>query len=183
SEQEDNMGQASRIKMKGIENILVFNFDSTPLKNKLVTQAALHLKATEKNVMVRKVGFSTLATPWNEGQAPREAQAGAGDSCFKSPAYNTGILWAGPDSCFLDALWGRGGTLWMQSYATPGEELWYTLKFDGRLLEACAAGLSSGLAVSDDNGQTMSIHKNLSAGGNFSNNYFFSREQRNAQPY
>ena len=111
TELENNMGAAPRIKMKGNENILVLNFDPTPLKGKLVTKATLHIKATEKNVMVRKVGFSTIAVPWHEGKSEHDIKGAAGDSCMKSSDMGSGKLWAAPGSSFLDVRWGRGGTM------------------------------------------------------------------------
>ena len=84
---------------------------------------------------------------------------------------------------FLNAFGGRSGTIWMRSYVTHNDELWFDMEFGGRLIEACAAGLSHGICVSDDNGQTMSAHKDAVGGGNFGNNYFFSREQHNSMPY
>ncbi|MFH0938838.1 MAG: hypothetical protein V1899_06120 [Planctomycetota bacterium] len=183
TEQGNNMGRSPRIKMKGIENIMIFNFDTTPLKDRVVTKAVLHIKAAEKNVMVRKVGFSTIATPWNEGKSPRDTKGTKGDSCYKTPDLESVKLWGGPDSCFLDTIWSRGGTLWTQSYVTHDDNMWFTMEFDGRLLEACAAGLSNGIAVSDDNGQVKSIHKDVVPDGNDSDNYFFAREENSSQPY
>ena len=183
NEQEVSMGDSPRIKMKGIENILLLNADMTLLKNLRITKAVLHLKGTDSNMMVRKVGFSTVACDWKEGQSGGDAAGKPGSACYKTPDLGSGGAWAAPGSCFLDVIWGRSGTIWTQSYVTHDDSQWYTMEFDGRLLEACAAGLSFGLAVSDDNGQTMSIHKDLMKGGNFSNNYFFAREQSNAKPY
>ncbi|MBI3828676.1 MAG: hypothetical protein HY291_04120 [Planctomycetes bacterium] len=182
SETKNNMGKSSRIKMKGIENLLLFNFDAKPLAGKKVSKAVLRIKACDKNVMVRKVGFSTVATPWNEGSVAGDKQAENGDSCFQGPEFGSDKTWAGPKSNFLDVIWGRGGTLWTQSYVKNDEQMWFEMEFDGRLLEACAAGLSYGLCVSDDNGQTKNTHKDVIGDGNMSNNFFFSREQNNAQP-
>src|ERR1044071_4675469 len=67
SETKSNLGASPRIKLKGIQNFILLNFDPAPLKGMLVKKAVLHIKATEKNVMVRKVGFSTVAVPWSEG--------------------------------------------------------------------------------------------------------------------
>ena len=181
-ETDDNLGASSRIKMKGIENILFLNFDPAPLKGKQVTKAVVRIKATDRNVMVRKVGFSTIATPWAEGKQGSEKKAADGDSSFRSPEAGSGRNWAGPGSNVLDAIWGRGGTIWTQSYVKPDDQMWFEMEFDGRLLEACALGLGFGLAVSDDNGQTKSGHKDVVPDSNFANNWFCSREHNNAQP-
>ncbi|MCW8130789.1 MAG: hypothetical protein KIS92_10600 [Planctomycetota bacterium] len=182
SEVGNNMGKSARIKMKGIENIMIFNFDPKPLEGKVVTKAVLHIKGSDNKMMVRKVGFSTIATAWNEGSIEGDAPANKGDSTFKSPETGSDRAWAYPGADFLSAVFGRGSTFWMQSYVKPGADLWYDMEFDGRILEACAAGLSHGFAVSDDNGQTARTHKDVIGDGNFGNNFFFSREQNNAQP-
>jgi hypothetical protein len=181
SETDFNQGASQRIKMKGIENILVLKFDPLLLRDKKITQAWLYLKPAESNHMVRKVGFSTIATDWNEGVSNNE-KGRKGDSCYLSPALGAGGAWAGPNSCFLDVIWGRGGTFWTQSMIQE-ENGWFKIPVDGRLLEACAAGLSYGIAVSDDNGQTKNIHKDLLNGLNGSNNYFFSKDAKEFHPY
>ena len=178
----NNMGESPRIKMKGIENLLLLNFDAKPLAGKMVMKAVLRIKATDKNVMVRKVGFSTVGAPWTEGKQQNDKKGENGDACFMTPELGSDKHWAGPKSNFLDVIWGHGGTIWTQSYVKGGDDQWYEMEFDGRLLEACAADLSYGICVSDDNGQTKNIHKDVMNGGNASNNYFFAREQNNAKP-
>ena len=184
SETKANLGASPRIKMKGTQNFMLFNFNTAPLQNMLVKRAVLHIKATEKNVMVRKVGFSTVAAPWNEGVSASDSKPCAnGDSCFESPNFGSDMKWGGPGSNFLNAFGGRSGTIWMESYVKHNDDMWFDMEFEGRLIEACAAGLSHGICVSDDNGQTSDIKKEVIGDGNFGNNYFFSREQNNAQPY
>lgn len=177
-----NYGGDRRIKLKGIENVILLNWDSAPLAGKVVERATLHLRGRDDRLMVRKVGLSTVATAWSEGTSGGDAEAKPGESCFLSPALGS-ATWAGPGSTFLDVVWGRGGTLHVQTYVTPAAERWYPIAVDGRLLEACASGLSAGLCVSDDNGQTKSGHKDVVPDSNFANNYFLSREQADAAPY
>jgi hypothetical protein len=180
-EVQDNCGQSSRVKLKGTENVILLNFDAAALKGKAVTKAVLRIKGAAKNLMVRKVGFSTVATEWNEGKQGNEAKAAPGESCFLAPAFEQ-RKWAGADSSFLDAVWGRGGTIWSQTYVQPDGEMWYEMEFDPRIAEACALGLSHGLVLSDDNGQTKNIVADAYPATNFSNNFFYSREQGNAKP-
>ncbi len=177
-----NYGHSPRLKLKGLENIILLAVDAGALKGRVVEHAVLHLKACADNLMVRKVGVSTVATPWNEGVSEGDGEGKPGDSCFDSPALGTPRRWAGAGSCFLDAVFARGGTRWTQAYVLREADGWYAIPIDGRLLEACACGLSSGLALSDDNGQTMAVSKEVVPGTNFSNNFFYSREQGNARP-
>lgn len=177
-----NYGGDRRIKLKGIENFILLGFDTAPLANRVVERATLHLRGTDARLMVRKVGLSTVATAWSEGGSASDAEAKPGESCFLSPAFGSGS-WAGAGSSFLDAIWSRGGTIHAQTYVTPAAERWYPIPLDGRLLEACASGLSSGICVSDDNGQTKAGHKDVVPDTNFSNNFFCSREQADSAPY
>jgi hypothetical protein len=169
------------IKLKGIENVILVDIDATPWAGKVVDSAILHLRGTDERLMVRKVGFSTVATAWNEGTSAG-TEAGPGESCFLSPAMGSGS-WGGPGSNFLDAVWGHGGTIHGQAYVAPAADRWYPIPLDGRLLEACASGLSHGLCISDDNGQTKVGHKDVVPTSNFSNNFFHSRERTDSAPY
>ncbi len=177
-----NYGGDRRIKLKGIENFILVGFDATPLAGKLVERATLHLRGSDARLMVRKVGLSTVATAWHEGGSADDAEGKPGESCFLSPALDK-ASWAGPGSFFLDAVMGRGGTIHGQTLVAPAADRWYPIPLDSRLLEACASGLSSGLCLSDDNGQTKAGHKDVVPDTNFSNNFFFSREQADSAPY
>ncbi len=181
SEQELDYGGSARIKMKGIENVLLFEVDASALRGQVVEDAVLHLRGCDDRLMVRKVGVSSVAVAWNEGHG-KGTRAAADASCFLHPGP-AGSSWGGPGSTFLDALWGRSGTSWEQALVEPGLGNWYAIAIDGRLLEACAAGLSHGFALSDDNGQTMAIDAKVLPTTNHSNNDFFAREQSGSVPY
>lgn len=176
SERDLNCGGSSRFKMKGLEDVVLLGIDPAPVLGKVVENAFLLVRGTASNMMVRKIGLSTIAGKWAEGRGNWERGPGA---TFLSPGEGR---WAGPDSVFWDAIWGRSGTIWSQTFTARGEDGWYRIPVDGRLIEACAAGLSYGLAISDDSGQTMNISREICPGMNFSNNFFFSREAGSDAP-
>ncbi len=179
-----NQGKCPRIKMKGIENLLLLGIDPASLKNKVITKAILHIQGTDKNMMVRKVGFSTVAyIGWPEGNSEHDNKGTAGDSCFLTPELGSGKTWAGPGSNFLDVVWGHGGTFWTESFVQPDDQQWYLMEFDGRIVEAYAAGLSGGILVTDDNGETKGISKDAVPDTNYSNNLFFAHEQNASAPF
>ncbi len=173
-------GSAPRLKLKGLENLILLDFDSTPLRGQVVERAELRLKATDDRVMVHKVGASTVAAAWSEGRGGYEP-ATTGDPTFLRAAHPD-LPWAGAGGIFLDVVFARGGTTWAQATVEKTADGWYRIPLEPRLLEACAAGLSYGLAVSDDSGQTMNIAKEVVPETNHGNNYFFAREQSNAKP-
>ncbi|MBA3701139.1 MAG: hypothetical protein H0W78_20005 [Planctomycetes bacterium] len=180
SERDLAAGGAPRIKLKGLENLILLNLDATALKGQVIERAELRLKGTDDKLMVRRVGVSTVASPWNESGGGYE-KAKAGDPTFLF-ASHPDRPWTGAGSSFLDVIFARGGTIWSQATVEKPVDGWYRIAIEPRLLEACAAGLSYGLALSDDNGQTMNIAKEIIPETNHGNNYFFAREQSNAKP-
>lgn len=180
SERDLAAGQAPRIKLKGLENLILLDLDATALKGQLIERAQLRLKATDDRLMVRRVGVSTVASPWNEGGGSYET-AKDGDPTFLFAAHPD-RHWTRAGSSFLDVVFARGGTIWSQAVVDKPADGWYRITIEPRLLEACAAGLSYGLALSDDNGQTMNIAKEIIPETNHGNNYFFAREQSNGKP-
>jgi len=180
SERDLAAGSAPRIKLKGLENLILLTADMTPLRGQVVERAELRLKGTDDRLMVRRIGVSTVASPWNEGGGSYE-QAKAGDPTFLFAAHPD-RPWTAAGSGFLDVIFARGGTTWSQATVEPPVDGWYRITIEPQVLEACAAGLSYGLALSDDNGQTMNIAKEVVPLTNHGNNYFFAREQSNAKP-
>ena len=58
-----NGGGRSTIRLKGIEDLSIFDFDLTPLKGRTVEQAKLFVSPTGPNKL-RSIGLSTIAVPW-----------------------------------------------------------------------------------------------------------------------
>jgi hypothetical protein len=180
SERGLNAGGTPRLKLKGIENIILLLPDTAALAGQVVERAELRLKGCDEHMMIQRVGVSTVATAWGEGTGDYAA-ANAGEATFLSAAQGQ-RAWAGPGSVLLDAVFARGGTMWGQAEAPRGDDGWYRIAVDGRFLEACAAGLAHGLAVSDDNGQTMNLAVEAVPQTNHGNNRLFAHEQSNARP-
>jgi hypothetical protein len=180
SERELAAGSAPRIKLKGLENLILLQPDVISLKGQVVERAEIRLKGTDERMMVHKVGVSTISASWSEGVGGYEP-ATAGDPTFLRAAHPE-RFWTTPGSTFLDVVFARGGTIWSQAVAEKSTDGWYRISVDPRLVEACVAGLSHGLALSDDSGQTMNIAKEVVPETNHGNNYFFAREQSNAKP-
>jgi hypothetical protein len=173
-------GAAPRIKLKGIENMILIDFDPRPIWGKRVKRAYLRITGTDNRLMVRRVGVSGIATGWLEG-ASAEYAPGEG-ACFLRPGTGRNAWWAGTESNFLDAIFGRGGTLWTREVAEHDGAGRYSIPIDPRILEARAARLSCGIVLSDDSGQTMNGSKEVVPETNLSNNFFYSREQSNHPP-
>jgi hypothetical protein len=177
SETKFNMGAQESIKAKGVENFLLFDFDTAPIKGRGVEKATLFLKAAMPNPMLRKAGVSTVSCPWAEGARTTEETAKEGESSFLSP--ETGKrTWAGPGTDFTYASFGNGGTFWRRVFLDPPKDGWYEVPVDPRIAESMAQGLSFGLSISDDNREVMHIAREVCPNTCFGNNYFCSREAR-----
>jgi len=170
-----NMGASRRIKCKGLENFLLLDFDTVPIKNRSVARATLYLKSAIPNPMFRKVGVSTVATPWTEGRRVQQDPATQGESNFLSPEVGK-RTWAGPGTDFTYVSFGNGGTFWRRVYLGRPEGGWFKIPVDPRIVESMAQGMSFGMAVSDDNGEVMYIHPDVYPNTCHDNNYFHSRE-------
>lgn len=183
TERWENAGASPRLKLKGNENMILLNFDLTRFAGSRVARATLHLLPTARRNTLRGIGLSTVGAAWTEGLGEGDAGAGDGAASFWAPGTAHGRKWAGEGSNVLDVVFGRGGTLWTRTTTRAEAAGWIAVDVDPRLVEACAAGLSCGLAVNDDNGQTARVSREADPSSNLGNNYVYSREQHAASPW
>ena len=172
-ERNFNYGQSTRLRLKGIQMLALFQFDTAPIAGWKVTKATLHLRYANADRKLRTLGVSTISAPWQEGTGVQEARPGETSFLWRE---NGKTRWAGPDTDFTDVSYTAGHTI--ASYADirmepgqAGEDGWFTINIEPRLVQSLVAGVSYGLAVSDEKGQTAA------------NNDVYSREQSNSQPY
>ncbi len=168
TETDLNYGASTRIRLKGIQMLGVFNFDTARVSGMIVGRARLHLRYAGADRQLRTLGFSTVATPWTEGAGRGERIAGA--TCFSSPELGK-RHWAAPDSDFTDAAFLPGASIVWYSDVRNDNDGWVSAEINPAIVQAMVAGLSHGLAVTDEKGQTMA------------NNDVFSREQTDSAPY
>jgi hypothetical protein len=153
-----NAGAKSVLRIKGIEHILIFKFDLSPIRGWRISRARLYLHAVRDH-RLRTIGLSTIASDWEEG-----------GSCFTHAVYPH-RRWAGEGSDFTDVIFGAGNTLYAFVDLKELEDGWLEIKVPSKLISAMLCGASYGLAVSDEKGQTMW------------NNDVHSREQTLFAPY
>ena len=187
-EKHVNTGSRPRVRVKGNEHYYLFDFDASKLSTLKVTQATLHVKLAKGHL--REVAFCTVPCEWVEGTADYEPQKGA--SCFTHVRYPT-HTWPvmgstrppgrrGGDYDWAARDRARGGTMrdatfnsphmrWETSAVEAGEDGWLAIPIDPELVQAVAAGLSHGLVMSEEKGQTRENHD------------IFTREQADAAPY
>ncbi len=180
-EADFNGGAASKFKLKSRKEYALIDIDPAPLKGRIVTGALLHLHTTSPNEPALRVSVSTVAAPWVEGTADNAVQQGS--ACYASPALGKGN-WAYPGSTYMDAVMGRGHTLWRFADATPPDDKgWQVVAVDPDVVAARAAGLSHGFALNDDVGCTWSYVDGKFTYNLYPNRYFNTHEQKQYAPY
>ena len=162
-----NAGAKSVLRIKGIEHILIFKFDLSPIKGWRVDKARLYLHAVHEH-RLRTIGLSTIASDWQEGNGVDRAVEGG--SCFTHAIYPY-RRWAGDGSDLTDVTFGAGNTLYAFMDLKEIGDNWLQIDVPTRLISAMLCGVSYGLAVSDEKGQTRW------------NNDVHSREQARFAPY
>jgi len=170
-EVELNTGGSSRVRVKGNEHYYLFRFDTGPVRNWRITKAALHVKLAGGHL--RRVAFCTVPVApamanWTEGTARNQPQKGS--PCFTCVSY-PGKRWTGWGGTMMDATFNNPRMLWVAANVKAGADGWLEIPIDPRLVMACALGLSNGLVMSDEKGQTRENHD------------IFTREQSSARPY
>lgn len=181
-EEDANLGGSGRLKLKGIQEMSIVDFDTTPLRGRVVTGVTLHLFPLV-NERPRRVTVSTLATPWVEGTSGGYSKQ-PGAASFRWAKQ--GVLpWAGRGSDLTGAVNGEGGTIWSFGDASePDAKGYQTIPVDPRVVAARAAGLSEGFVLFDDVGTEWSRQGDRLVWNVFLNRFIASREAGAARaPY
>jgi hypothetical protein len=162
-----NQGGKPALRLKGIEHLVLMDFDVAPLKGRTVEEARLFLRPVAEHKL-RRIGLSTVASAWAEGTGNGDARPG--EPCFKEAARG-GRPWAYPGSDFHAVSFGEGGSIWFVRELRPEADGWISVEVPPAILHAMAEGKSHGMVVSDESGQTTA------------NNDVYAREQSSSQPY
>jgi hypothetical protein len=174
-----NTGGNAHIRVKGNEHYYLFDFDAAKLRARKVTKATLHLKLARGHL--RKAAFCTVPCEWVEGTAVNKPQTGS--TCFTHVRYPThawplmgstqppGGEMAHTGGTMMDATFNSPHMRWEAAGVKAGKGGWLEIPIHPDLVQACAAGLSHGLVMGEEKGQTRENHD------------IFTREQSNGRPY
>ncbi len=165
SEIHNNTGARTGIRIKGNEHYYLFDFDARAVRNWQITAATLHLKLRRGNI--RRVAICTVPVSWTEGTATGKPQDGS--PCFTHRQYPR-VTWTPGGGTMTDATFNSPHMLWRAANVKV-EAGWLKIPVAPELVQAVAAGLSHGLALGEETGQTRENHD------------IYSREQSNARPY
>ncbi|HVA46675.1 MAG TPA: GDSL-type esterase/lipase family protein [Pirellulales bacterium] len=181
-EADGNTGGSDRLKVKSIQEMSLVDFDPAPLRGRLVRSAQLHVRLRGPEIL-RRMTVGSFSAEWVEGTASGyEAQPGS--SCFNWRKYPD-VPWAYRGSDLSEVIFGRGGSRWRTTDASPpGEGGWQTIAVAPDVLAARVAGCSYGLFVFDDTGSEWTCQGEQFKPWLFPNRFFHSRESRErSAPY
>jgi len=160
-----NTGARAVVRVKGDEHYYLFRFDAEPIRTWRISQATLHLKLARGRL--RRAALSTVPAGWVEGTAPGTPQRGA--ACFTHARYGE-APWTADGGTMLDATFNSPHMAWRPAEVRVEGE-WMRIAVAPELVQAVAVGLSDGLVLAEETGQTRENHD------------VFTREQALARPY
>jgi hypothetical protein len=179
-ESRSNMGRTNTMKIKGIQEMCLIDFDFKALKGQQVVKAELHmrsatgarelsrLKITGRPDALRRIGVSTVSSPWEEGSGSGAYQAATGNGATFNEAMNGQQAWAWKGSKLFNVVMGSGNSAWCHRELKRTKSGWWKIQLDPAVIQAAAGGLGYGLCIMDDSGMTTA------------NNTVYSRESQHA---
>ena len=160
-----NTGGRSRVRIKGIEHHYLFAFDAAAVRKWKIDRATLYLKLAQGRL--RRMAISTVPIAWVEGTGSGRAQDGS--SCYCHVKYPD-AAWTRGGGAILAATFNSPRMTWRPAQVRC-EGKWLKIDVAPELVHAVAHGLSYGLLLADEAGQTRENHD------------VYAREQSNARPY
>lgn len=182
-EVEGNNGASPKLKLKGIQEFFLIDFDPVPLGGKRITKVQLHLHLTSPDAPLRRTTVSSITQDWVEGEGTGYAKV-PGASSFHW-AKTGEVRWGKNDPDITSIVCGEGGSVWGFGEATtPDAEGWQIVPIAPEVVQARIDGQSFGFFVIDDVGNEYRRDGDAFHYTNFVNRYVSSREDRKAfQPY
>jgi hypothetical protein len=180
SEREGNNGGSPKLKLKGVQEFFLIDFDPAPLRGKRVTRAQLHLHATGDESLGRTT-VSTVAEEWQEGNGTGYGRV-PGASSFSWAATEV-RRWRDVD--VTGSINGAGGSIWACGDPTPRDaDGWQVIPVSPAVVQARIDGTSHGFFVMDDVGCEYERDGNTFIYRSFPNRFFSSRDdKRRTAPY
>jgi hypothetical protein len=182
-EVEGNNGGSPRLKLKGIQEFFLIDFDPVPLRGKKIVKAQLHVHLLSPEWPLRRVTASTITQEWVEGTGSGYAKV-PGASSFRW-AKTGELRWGEDEPDITSVVCGEGGSVWSFGDASvPDAGGWQIIPIGPEVAQARLDGRSHGFFVIDDVGNEYTRDGNAVTFNNFVNRYVSSREDKKAfRPY
>ena len=156
----ENHGTDPRLSLSGHDSFAVLQFDVSGLKGRRIEKAVLRIhRADSDPVPLHTVGISTVSgtAAWAEGS--REAgPAQPGESNFFF-ARSEQQPWSYPGSTIIDVIFGQGGSLYSYERVRHTDNGWDEVDVPAQIVAALASGDQFGIVLTDEKGQTHTLHK------------------------
>lgn len=181
-EADMNLGGATRLKLKSIQEMSLVDIDPSPLKGRIINAATLHVRLSG-NEILHRVTVSSFAAEWVEGTSPNYAPQN-GSSCHNARQHPN-VPWAYPGSDLCAVILGQGGTIWRMADASPPDaNRWQRIAVDPLVVALRVAGVSHGFLLFDDTGSEWTRNGDQFHLRRFPNRFVHSRESGPANaPY
>jgi len=189
-EVDTSMGKTPRLKLKTNDEVALLDFDVSGLKGRRVVAAELWMHNTPESVAaekarlgvpaerpdcLRKIGVSTVTSPWEEGAQAQDYQPDpTGHGATYNQASSGRSDWAYPGSKLYSVIMGNGNSIHCHGEREYRGDGWWRIAVEPRLVSAMVSGLSHGLVVAEESGN---------AGALASNSFVHSRESGGYAPY
>ena len=182
-EVEGNNGGSHRLKLKGIQEFFLIDFDPAPLKGKKVVKAQLHVHLASPEAPLRRTTVSSISQDWVEGTGSSYAKT-PGASCF-TWAKTGELRWGNNDPDITSVVCSEGGSIWgFGDASAPNADGWQIIPISPEVAQARLDGASFGFYVIDDIGNEYQRDGNAVKFTNFVNRYVSSREDKRIhKPY
>ncbi|MBL9115073.1 MAG: DUF4091 domain-containing protein [Verrucomicrobiaceae bacterium] len=182
-EVEGNNGGSHKLKLKGIQEFFLIDFDPTSFKGKRVVKAQLHLHLSSPDAPLRRTTVSSISQDWVEGTGSSYSKVDGASSFVWAKTGQT--RWGNDDPDITSVVCGEGGSIWGFADATsPDTEGWQIVPISPEVVQARLEDRSHGFYVIDDVGNEYSRDGNTFKYTNFVNRYVSSREDKKAhRPY
>jgi len=182
TEREGNNGASPKLKLKGIQEFFLVDFDPTSLRGQHVVRATLHLHPEGAETLGR-ITVSSVAAAWTEGRGTGYAKVPGASSFAWARTGET--RWAGTAPDLTAVINGEGGSSWVFGDATARDTAgWQVVPVAPEVVQARIDGRSEGFCVMDDVGNEYTRDGNTVQYRHFPNRYVASREgPRSTAPY
>jgi len=177
-----NLGGASRLKVKSIQEMSILDIDPAALKGRVINGATLHLRVSGKEILHR-LTVSTVGAEWIEGTSP-SYNVQAESSSYAARKYPS-VPWAFAESDLNAVMLSRGGTIWrMADTFPPDRQGWQKVAVEPTVVAARVAGVSYGFLIFDDTGSEWTRNGEQFEHRTYPNRFVYSREAgRDKAPY
>ncbi len=181
-EQQGNNGASHRLKLKGVQEFFLIDFDPRPLRGKAVERAELWVRGEGVEVLDR-VTVSTVMADWIEGDGNNyQLQTVGASFLFKS----TTQPWHPSDNGDVTCVsLGNAGSRWCFGQASARDaDQWQRIPVDPAILQSRIDGKCFGFLVMDDLGSEYTRTGNRFEYHLMPNRFLASREKNRSQaPY